>query len=97
MRTTADYRCSFCGKRQDQVRKLIAGGGRPGTFICDECIRLCNEILDEGEALQDIALRREPEPSKPRRRWPWQLARGIARTLTTVGGKASLESWQPPR
>jgi len=91
--TTAEYRCSFCGKRQDQVRKLIAGGGRPGTFICDECIRLCNEILDE----DGIPPRPATEPSKPHRRWPWQLARGIARTLTTVGGKPSLESWQPPR
>lgn len=38
--------CSFCGKTQDQVQKLIAG---PGIYICDECIHLCNEILiDEG-------------------------------------------------
>jgi len=40
--------CSFCGKPQDQVQKLIAG---PGIYICDECIHLCNEILlDEGIA-----------------------------------------------
>jgi len=37
-------KCSFCGKVQDQVRKLIAG---PGVYICDECIELCNEIIDE--------------------------------------------------
>ncbi|MGM9570870.1 MAG: ATP-dependent Clp protease ATP-binding subunit ClpX [bacterium] len=37
-------KCSFCGKGQDQVRKLIAG---PGVYICDECIELCNEIIDE--------------------------------------------------
>ena len=37
-------KCSFCGKTQDQVKKLIAG---PNVFICDECIELCNEILDE--------------------------------------------------
>jgi ATP-dependent protease Clp ATPase subunit len=43
----ADYRCSFCGKNQDQVSKLIAGGALPGTFICDECVALCNEIVDE--------------------------------------------------
>lgn len=36
-------RCSFCGKGQDQVRKLIAG---PGVFICDQCIALCQEALD---------------------------------------------------
>ena len=37
-------KCSFCGKSQNQVRKLIAG---PGVYICDECIDLCNEIIDE--------------------------------------------------
>ena len=37
-------KCSFCGKTQDQVKKLIAG---PDVFICDECVELCNEILDE--------------------------------------------------
>ena len=36
--------CSFCGKSQPQVKKLIAG---PGVYICDECIDLCNEIIDE--------------------------------------------------
>src|SRR5881296_3559252 len=48
MTTTAKggkpYRCSFCGKSQDQVRKLIAG---QGVYICDECITLCREIVDE--------------------------------------------------
>jgi hypothetical protein len=34
--------CSFCGKSQDDVRKLIAG---PGVYICDECVDLCNDIL----------------------------------------------------
>lgn len=38
-------RCSFCGKTEDQVRKLIAGP--EGAFICDECIEICNEIIDE--------------------------------------------------
>ncbi|MCL1840676.1 MAG: ATP-dependent Clp protease ATP-binding subunit ClpX [Propionibacteriaceae bacterium] len=38
------FKCSFCGKSQKQVRKLIAG---PGVYICDECIDLCNEIIDE--------------------------------------------------
>ena len=37
-------KCSFCGKAQEQVKKLIAG---PGVYICDECIELCNEIIDE--------------------------------------------------
>ena len=43
--------CSFCGKSQRQVKKLIAG---PGVYICDECIDLCNEII-AGHTGQDIA------------------------------------------
>jgi len=39
-----EFLCSFCGKSQRQVKKLIAG---PGVYICDECIDLCNEIIDE--------------------------------------------------
>ena len=37
-------KCSFCGKSQDQVKRLVAG---PGVYICDECIELCQEIIDE--------------------------------------------------
>ena len=36
--------CSFCGKSQHEVRKLIAG---PSVFICDECVALCNDIIEE--------------------------------------------------
>jgi ATP-dependent Clp protease ATP-binding subunit ClpX len=39
------YRCSFCGKTQDQVQRLIAGPG--GVYICDECVDLCREIIEE--------------------------------------------------
>ncbi len=45
VRTDDKVRCSFCGKTQDQVRKLIAGSNN--VFICDECIELCSEILEE--------------------------------------------------
>ena len=45
-------KCSFCGKLQDQVKKLVAG---PGVYICDECIELCNEIIEE-ELSEDIGL-----------------------------------------
>lgn len=59
-------KCSFCGKSQEQVRKLIAG---PGVYICDECVDLCNEILDEelfdsGATVPQSAPRREPQPEK---------------------------------
>ena len=40
------YLCSFCGKNQDEVMRLIAGPN--GVYICDECVSLCNEILAEG-------------------------------------------------
>ncbi len=42
--TSGSLRCSFCGKGQKEVKKLIAG---PGVYICDECIELCNDIIDE--------------------------------------------------
>lgn len=48
----AHLKCSFCGKSQEQVRKLIAG---PGVYICDECVDLCNEILDEELAASNNA------------------------------------------
>lgn len=53
-------KCSFCGKTQDQVRKLVAG---PGVYICDECIELCNEIIEE-EFSEDVEfeLKDVPKP-----------------------------------
>ncbi|MBC8120905.1 MAG: ATP-dependent protease ATP-binding subunit ClpX [Gemmatimonadaceae bacterium] len=54
-------KCSFCGKSQEQVRKLIAG---PGVYICDECVELCNEILDE--ELFEGANQPHPQPAKPK-------------------------------
>lgn len=56
-------KCSFCGKSQDQVKKLIAG---PGVYICDECVDLCNEILDEElfEGAPQAAA--PPEPGLPK-------------------------------
>jgi ATP-dependent Clp protease ATP-binding subunit ClpX len=53
-------KCSFCGKSQKQVKKLIAG---PGVYICDECIELCNEIIEEelGEAVLPV-LAELPKP-----------------------------------
>jgi alkylhydroperoxidase/carboxymuconolactone decarboxylase family protein YurZ len=42
------YQCTFCGKSQEQVRRLIAGPG--GVYICNECVDLCREIIEEGQA-----------------------------------------------
>lgn len=52
--------CSFCGKSQDEVRKIIAG---PSVYICDECVELCNEILAEGYEPQELGL--SPNLPKP--------------------------------
>jgi len=54
--TRGQYHCSFCGKSQDQVRRLIAGPG--AVYICDECVDLCREIIDEESA--------PPAAAKPR-------------------------------
>lgn len=55
-------RCSFCGKPQDQVRRLIAG---PNVYICDECIELCQEIIDEEfEDSFEYDIKELPKPTK---------------------------------
>ena len=55
-------KCSFCGKSQKQVKKLIAG---PGVYICDECIDLCNEIIEEELAeTSDFTFDELPKPSE---------------------------------
>src|SRR6476469_7572040 len=57
-------KCSFCGKSQKQVTKLIAG---PGVYICDECIDLCNEIIEEELAdADDVKLDELPKPAEIR-------------------------------
>ena len=55
-------KCSFCGKDQDAVRKLVAG---PGVYICDECIELCNEIIEEEVGTEeDISYEDIPKPQE---------------------------------
>ena len=55
-------KCSFCGKTQDQVRRLIAG---PGVYICDECIELCSEIIsDEFEDNTEVSAASLPKPEE---------------------------------
>ena len=54
-------RCSFCGKPQDQVKKLIAG---PDVYICDECVGLCTDIIDEG--MEDEAIMETGSLPKPK-------------------------------
>ncbi len=55
-------KCSFCGKSQEQVQKLVAG---PGVYICDECIDLCNEIIEEElDEDMDLDLQDLPNPTE---------------------------------
>ncbi|WP_270331341.1 ATP-dependent Clp protease ATP-binding subunit ClpX [Lapidilactobacillus dextrinicus] len=61
MQTTGTVKCSFCGKTQDQVQKIIAG---PGVYICNECIALCQDILDD--ELRADAVEQNVKVPKPR-------------------------------
>ena len=69
-------RCSFCNKTQAQVRKLIAGPD--GTYICDECIGICSEIIEEEldynerELFDDINLL-TPEEMRQKKYFQWQF------------------------
>ena len=59
---SGDLVCSFCGKSQDEVKKLIAG---PTVYICDECIELCNDIIaEEFEKEEASRATRIPKPAE---------------------------------
>ena len=84
-------KCSFCGKSQKQVKKLIAG---PGVYICDECIDLCNEIIEEELAeAGEVKLDELPKPAEihakeiidVRRRLDEIIAKHTHKDLDTVG------------
>jgi ATP-dependent Clp protease ATP-binding subunit ClpX len=80
-------KCSFCGKSQEQVRKLIAG---PGVYICDECVDLCNEILDEELFESGVPQAAAPAP----RRDPAVERR---RASTRSGARLNLNQIPKPR
>jgi hypothetical protein len=75
--------CSFCGKSQRQVKKLIAG---PGVYICDECIDLCNEIIDEELTAPPVVRHREPP----------QAARDLRRARTSTSSARRSPSARSP-
>ena len=65
MKKRKQFKCSFCGKSEEQVRRLIAG---PGVYICDECIELCSEIIvDEREEDVQIDMGTLPKPKEIRK------------------------------
>jgi hypothetical protein len=78
------YHCSFCGKNQEQVHRLIAGPG--GVYICDECIALCNEIIAEEENASPTAHARKRSGRARHRAVQWwqrllgRGRRGLSRT-----------------
>ena len=78
-------RCSFCGKAQENVRKIVAG---PGVYICDECVDLCNSIIDaelyEEDPGYELA---EHIPS------PQEIKEGSASLFTVIDGE-NLESFE---
>lgn len=59
--TNGPVNCSFCGKSQDQVKKIVAG---PGVYICNECIDLCKEIIDEEFSNEEAADLKVPTPQE---------------------------------
>ena len=66
--------CSFCGKSQSEVRKLIAG---PSVYVCDECVDLCNDIIKEELANDDLEegeerQQRLPKPKEIKAAFPCQ-------------------------
>ena len=52
-------KCSFCGKSQDQVKRIVAG---PGVFICSDCIELCQEIIENDNEYQEAQITELPKP-----------------------------------
>ncbi len=84
----AHLKCSFCGKSQDQVRKLIAG---PGVYICDECIDLCNEILDE--ELIDSQTKLNNSQHVKKKLTPNNTDKSIPLELTTIPKPLEIKSF----
>ena len=86
----AHLKCSFCGKSQDQVRKLIAG---PGVYICDECIDLCNEILDE-ELLDNRAHGNTQNPAQVKKKLaPDESHKSIPLELNSIPKPLEIKSF----
>ncbi len=84
----AHLKCSFCGKSQDQVRKLIAG---PGVYICDECIDLCNEILDE--ELLDNQSNTNNSPQVKKKLAPDNPTKSVPLELTSIPKPLEIKSF----
>jgi ATP-dependent Clp protease ATP-binding subunit ClpX len=84
--------CSFCGKSQHEVRKLIAG---PSVFICDECVDLCNDIIRE--EMQDAtraSTTRLPKPAEINRILDdYVIGQDRAKKVLSVASRRTTSSW----
>lgn len=69
-RRQGPFTCSFCGKRRNQTRRLIAGPN--GVYICAECVTLCNEILAEGPGAASQQVSTEAFETRLPRRFAWR-------------------------
>ncbi len=56
-----NIRCTFCGKTQEEVQRIIAG---PGVYICNECVELCHEIIEEDNEAEAVDLQDVPKPQE---------------------------------
>ncbi|MCA9664019.1 MAG: ATP-dependent Clp protease ATP-binding subunit ClpX [Myxococcales bacterium] len=75
----SEISCSFCGKRRSEVRKLISG---PNVYICDECVTLCNDVLEADEA---VPTRRYPRPREIRDELDrWVIGQARAKRVLAV-------------
>jgi ATP-dependent protease Clp ATPase subunit len=73
-RRQGHFTCSFCGKRREQTRRLIAGPN--GVYICAECVALCNEILAEGQGEASEQASREVRETRQPRWLAWRRILG---------------------
>jgi len=81
-----EYRCSFCGKKQDQVHRLIAGPG--GVYICDECVDLCREIIEEQQQDRSAQAPGSAEAVRATARARATSIRGASRIAHALGDEA---------
>jgi hypothetical protein len=78
--TSDKIRCSFCGKSREQSQQIVAG---PGVYICDECVALCNEIIEE--SLPAWPWRRKPGSEAQPQATPRKIMRAVPRAVEAPG------------
>jgi len=82
-------RCSFCGKAKEQVQKFIAG---PAVYICNECVALCNEILDQDEPTWKESVRASLLRQEVEKQFAGIVATAVSKTLRECWGGSTPET-----